>query len=44
MPQETGYCESIDWFLARLPSLWQQGEARTHSQGASSPAPALAYP
>ena len=31
MPQETGYGESIDRFLARLPSLWQQGEARpTH--------------
>ena len=31
MPQETGYGESIDRFLVRLPSLWQQGEARpTH--------------
>ena len=29
--QETPHSESIDWFLARLPSLWQQGEARpTH--------------
>ena len=29
--QETHHSESIDRFLARLPSLWQQGEARpTH--------------
>ena len=29
--QETPHSESIDRFLARLPSLWQQGEARpTH--------------
>ena len=29
--QETPHRESIDRFLARLPSLWQQGEARpTH--------------
>ena len=26
--QETPHSESIDRFLARLPSLWQQGEAR----------------
>ena len=30
-PQETVSGESLDRFLARLPSLWQQGEARpTH--------------
>ena len=30
-PQETVYGESLDRFLARLPSLWKQGEARpTH--------------
>ena len=30
-PQETVYGESLDRFLARLPSLWQPGEARpTH--------------
>ena len=30
-PQETVYGESLDRFLARLPSLWQQWEARpTH--------------
>ena len=29
--QETPHSESVDRFLARLPSLWQQGEARpTH--------------
>ena len=27
-PQETGSGESLERFLARLPSLWQQGEAR----------------
>ena len=31
MPQETGYGESLDRFLARLPSLWQQGGSATHA-------------
>ncbi len=30
-PLETSHGESVDWFLARLPSLWQEGETRpTH--------------
>ena len=42
--QETPHGESIDRFLARLPSLWQQGEARPTHRARVRPAPALAYP
>ena len=38
MPQETVYGESLDRFLARLPSQWQQGEVRpTHKVRARPP-------
>ena len=38
MPQETVYGESLDRFLARLPSQWQQGEVRpTHKARARPP-------
>ena len=36
--QEVPHRESIDRFLARLPSLWQQGEARpTHKERVRPP-------